>query len=265
MASDLPFLRLPPTISLPQITSTKAKIPSDSIFNSHINNPSGASILTLIRTATSSQVFPYREILANYITETPEAHISMRVSKEWNNCFILSINLPSYAISTLDKPDNRTIQNGRPMRKWESLEFLTPRYLRPAKASGSGQGSGIGFLQETVYSFLSTGLRDDYYSVLCFDEETCKEEDQKRLPANDDEDVEEWGVSKTGLDPIVMAPEKGVTGLPRIYFIQALSVAYARIVENYENILLQYASSRRHFVSSAPLFYSPRVFFLSDI
>ncbi|KAJ4058933.1 hypothetical protein NW756_000492 [Fusarium oxysporum] len=74
----------------------------------YISNPNGVSILALLRTAPASHVSGFRKLFAGYLNPNPIADLSLSDANWWGAAnFVISFNLPFFAIDTQDNQDSQ--------------------------------------------------------------------------------------------------------------------------------------------------------------
>ncbi|KAH7010528.1 hypothetical protein EDB80DRAFT_573058 [Ilyonectria destructans] len=211
----------------------------------YINNPNGATILALIRTAPASQAEGFRELFANYITDILTPNFTLRASSWWAGCFVISFNLPFYAISTKEKQDLRMGFYGKNMfRRRHSVSFLNLESLESKTPSEEDDNTERQtFLYQGVSSIMLTGKNDQYWTAVCLDEDFSGEE--ARL-TSDDETLDELG---TPTDPILAKADCDATKSPREYAFAALATSLLRIVEHHGDVQDCYSKSLMHHTS----------------
>ncbi|KAJ3471908.1 hypothetical protein MRS44_002007 [Fusarium solani] len=152
----------------------------------YINNPSGASVLALIRAIPASQVEGLRKLLTDYITSRPAPMLRLQVSSRLGGCFNISFTIPYYGIGTKDLQDARNISNGNSrLRPRYDLDFL---HLKNYESGGSRNEASFfsdQVLHEAIYSLTVTGKSDKYWTATCLDDDFFLEE--PRLPTQEED------------------------------------------------------------------------------
>ncbi|KAF4963839.1 hypothetical protein FSARC_8199 [Fusarium sarcochroum] len=196
----------------------------------YVNNPNGVSILVLLRTATPSQVYGFRELFASYLTPSPVPELALRHPDWWNGAsFVIAFNLPFLAIGTESRSDTRTFSDNQYLRARHDLEFLNLKDQPPAqdRQDATYDHDNI-VLHEAVYSFMITGRSELYWTAVCLDDDFFDEE--SRLA--DEEEIEHLdGIA----DPITFQAELERTRSPRAYSLIALGKELEKIVEYHKN------------------------------
>ncbi|KAK7598903.1 hypothetical protein V3481_000513 [Fusarium oxysporum f. sp. vasinfectum] len=199
----------------------------------YINKPNRRSVLALIRTAPPSQVPGLRELLVNYITESPKPVMSSREIFWWGSiCFVFSFNLPFFAISAQSNQDSRTLSHDKqPLRSCNDLSFLhlkayeTDPYF---SEETDPQDHGISLL-EGVCSVVVTGQSNRYWTAICLNDDLYDGIDEPRLSPEDNME------QLDGTDPIIMKlahrPES-----PRAYALAALATGLVKVVDCHKDI-----------------------------
>ncbi|KAF9774981.1 hypothetical protein IL306_006980 [Fusarium sp. DS 682] len=143
--------------------------------------------------------------------------------------FVISINLPFFAIGTLDDQDIRTFSGNQYLRSRYDLDFL---YLRD-QASTQNQQDNSDFhdkavLHEAVYSLMITGRSERYWTAVCLDDDFFDE-----IPRLEEEGLE------GSVDPIIIQAElkaRGTTRSPRAYALAALEKELEKVVEYHGDV-----------------------------
>ncbi|KAF4467795.1 arginyl-trna synthetase [Fusarium albosuccineum] len=163
-----------------------------------------------------------RELLANYVTRSPKSYFKLRQSKEWNQPFIFSINLPFYAPSTLDMPEDRTITERKrsvPLRRRHSLRFLYPNEdLDPESDDEESSLPTPTYLHDVVCSIMLTGPSEEYWTCFFLNEDLFEESDKQRLQT--EEILDEDGGGK--LDPFTQVVDTAASDFPRVFGLHVL-------------------------------------------
>ncbi|KAG5796906.1 hypothetical protein H9Q69_004021 [Fusarium xylarioides] len=244
----------------------------------YINNPDGASVLAILRTAPHPHADGLRDLLSNYISSSPTPNLSLRVSDFWNASFVLNFNLPFFAIGPSRKQDKRVFHNTkhtfRSRHPLDSLNLQDPR-------SRLGCGENFAFqdklvLHEAVYALTTTGPSEPHWTAYCFDEnffgEDEEEEDEGKGEGREggegeegEEEDDDDDSIEVSVDPIIDEAElKGPMNmwLPRQYSLAALAKQldkilgyHAHVHEVFKYNLNIYMSSSRD--SSAENRYPP--------
>ncbi|KAJ4062974.1 hypothetical protein NW753_004442 [Fusarium oxysporum] len=120
----------------------------------YISNPNGVSILALLRTAPASHVSGFRKLFAGYLNPNPIADLSLSDANWWGAAnFVISFNLPFFAIDTQDNQDSRTLSGNQYLRARYDLDFL---YIKDETATADQQVNTSfherAVLHEAVYS-----------------------------------------------------------------------------------------------------------------
>ncbi|KAF5565333.1 hypothetical protein FPHYL_4288 [Fusarium phyllophilum] len=215
----------------------------------YIDKPDKNSILALLKTTPPSQVAGFRELLANYITDTPTPVMSSREIFWWGSmCFLFSFNLPFFATSTQTEKDNRMLWNGKlPLRRRHDLSFLhledhdKHRYSGSEPSSSSSSSKNELFLVEGVCSIVVTGRTDRYWTAACLNDDLSEEDDEPRLTVEDEDDPD----MDTEKDPIILKVyNKPVS--PRAYALAALATSLTKIADYHKDIQHQFGTSLNH-------------------
>ncbi|KAH7008764.1 hypothetical protein EDB80DRAFT_683756 [Ilyonectria destructans] len=138
----------------------------------YINHPDGPCILSLIKTAPLSPYQGYRELLANYLTTTPEPRIRVYDSDMWNGCFIILFNLPCLAIIYEDWKDTRTIGDRAELRHRFDPSFLISKNPTEVMRDEKRGKMTPRFLHEVNFSLMVTGKSDTYWTAVCLNEDS---------------------------------------------------------------------------------------------
>ncbi|ENH61576.1 hypothetical protein FOC1_g10016397 [Fusarium oxysporum f. sp. cubense race 1] len=191
---------------------------------------SNEELCIILRTS----VFPgLRELLVNYITESPKPVMSSREIFWWGSiCFVFSFNLPFFAISAQSNQDSRTLSHDKqPLRSCNDLSFLhlkayeTDPYF---SEETDPQDHGISLL-EGVCSVVVTGQSNRYWTAICLNDDLYDGIDEPRLSPEDNME------QLDGTDPIIMKlahrPES-----PRAYALAALATGLVKVVDCHKDI-----------------------------
>ncbi|KAH7269391.1 uncharacterized protein BKA55DRAFT_588120 [Fusarium redolens] len=197
----------------------------------YISNPNGVSILALLRTAPASHVFGFRKLFAGYLNPNPIADLSLSDANWWGAAnFVISFNLPFFAIGTQDNQDSRTLSGNQYLRARYDLDFL---YLRDESITADQQDNTSfherAVLHEAVYSLVITGRSERYWTAVCLDDDFFEEEPR----------LAEEEVVEASEDPIIIQAELKATGTtrsPRAYALASLEKELEKIVEYHGNV-----------------------------
>ncbi|KAF4343204.1 arginyl-trna synthetase [Fusarium beomiforme] len=219
----------------------------------HVINPSGASILAILRTAPHPHVDGLSDLISNYISSSPSPNLSMRVSDFWNPSFVINYNLPFFAIGPSSKQDKRVFPASkdkfRARYPLDSLKLQDPRSRLNGGDTLSFQEKLV--LHEAVWALTTTGPSEPHWTAYCFhedffDEKSLSLEEQKEEEEDTDEededshtddDYEDYESQDVGVDPIIDEAELRVnTWLPRQYSLTALAKQLDRIVGYHSHI-----------------------------
>ncbi|KAG9507978.1 hypothetical protein J7337_001535 [Fusarium musae] len=201
----------------------------------YINNPDGASVLAILRTAPHPHADGLRDLLSNYISSSPTPNLSLRVSDFWNASFVLNFNLPFFAIGPSKKQDKRVFHNTKhPFRSRYPLDSLNLQDPR----SRLGCGENFAFqdklvLHEAVYALTTTGPSEPHWTSYCFDENFFEEENDGDEDGDDQDEEDDDESIEASVDPIIDEAElKGPMNmwLPRQYSLAALAKQLDRIL-----------------------------------
>ncbi|KAF4439997.1 hypothetical protein FACUT_3772 [Fusarium acutatum] len=179
----------------------------------------------------ASHVSGFRKLFAGYLDPYPIADLSLSDANWWGAAnFVISFNLPFFAIGTQDNQDNRTLSGNQYLRARYDLDFL---YLRDESAIADQQDSTSfhekAVLHEAVYSLVITGRSERYWTAVCLDDDFFEEE-----PRLAEEDIVE-----ASEDPIIIQAELKATGTtrsPRAYALASLEKELEKIVEYHGNV-----------------------------
>ncbi|KAF5720323.1 hypothetical protein FMUND_4145 [Fusarium mundagurra] len=180
-----------------------------------------------------SQVPGLRELLANYITESPKPVMSSREIFWWGStCFVFSFNLPFFAISAQSQQDSQTLShNKQRLRSSYDLSFLhLEAYEIDSYFSEETDPKDYGIsLLEGVCSVVVTGQSNRYWTAVCLNDDLYDGIDEPRLSPEDDME------QLDGTDPIIMKlahrPES-----PRAYALAALATGLVKVVDCHKDI-----------------------------
>ncbi|KAF5603050.1 arginyl-trna synthetase [Fusarium pseudocircinatum] len=201
----------------------------------YINNPDGASVLAILRTAPHPHADGLRDLLSNYISSSPTPNLSLRVSDFWNASFVLNFNLPFFAIGPSEKQDKRVFHTSkhkfRARYPLDSLNLQDPR-------SRLGCGENFSFqkklvLHEAVYALITTGPSEPHWTAYCFDENFFEEDEDEESEDEESGDEDEDESLEPSVDPIIDEAElKGPMNmwLPRQYSLAALAKQLEKIL-----------------------------------
>ncbi|KAM0547017.1 hypothetical protein ACHAPJ_010560 [Fusarium lateritium] len=195
-----------------------------------VNNPNGASILALLRTAPASQVYGFRKLFAGYLTPRPAPELFLSDPDWWgSSSFLIFFNLPFLAIGLQSQSDIRTFSDNQHLRRRHDLDFLN---LSGQQSSQDRQDTSSNHdntvLHEAVYSLMITGRSEQYSTTVCLNDDFFDEE--SRL-ADEEEILHLDGTE----DPITFQAELKRTRSPRAYALVALAKQLEKIVEYHTN------------------------------
>ncbi|EMT61293.1 hypothetical protein FOC4_g10014347 [Fusarium odoratissimum] len=214
----------------------------------YISNSNGVSILALLRTAPASHVSGFRKLFAGYRDPNPIADLSLSDADWWGAAnFVISFNLPFFAIGTQDNQDSRTLSENQYLRGQYDLDYL---YLRDETATADQQINTSfherAVLHEAVYSHVITGRSEHYWTAVCLDGVFFEEE-----PRRAEEEIVE-----ASEDPVIIQVELKATGTtrsPRAYALAYLEKELEKIVEYHGNVQDWFSKSLDRYVECCHL------------
>ncbi|KAF5712069.1 hypothetical protein FGLOB1_4732 [Fusarium globosum] len=179
----------------------------------------------------ASHVSGFRKLFAGYLDPYPIADLSLSDANWWGAAnFVISFNLPFFAIGTKDNQDSRTLSGNQYLRARYDLDFL---YLRGETAATRQQDSTSfherAVLHEAVYSLVITGRSERYWTAICLDDDFFEEEPR----------LAEEEILEASEDPIIIQAELKATGTtrsPRAYALASLEKELEKIVEYHGNV-----------------------------
>ncbi|KAF4945590.1 hypothetical protein FGADI_11846 [Fusarium gaditjirri] len=222
----------------------------------YINNPDGASVLAILRTAPHPHADGLRDLLSNYISSSPAPNLSLRVSDFWNASFVINFNLPFFAIGPSGKQDKRVFHTSkhkfRARYPLDSLNLQDPR-------SRLGCGENFSFqhklvLHEAVYALTTTGPSEPHWTTYCFDENFFEQDEDETSDGDEGEDEDRDESLEVSVDPIIDEAElKGPMKmwLPRQYSLAALAKQLDKILGYHAHVHEVFKHNLDIYMSSA--------------
>ncbi|KAI3574146.1 hypothetical protein IWW34DRAFT_836885 [Fusarium oxysporum f. sp. albedinis] len=191
----------------------------------------------------ASHVSGFRKLLAGYLDPNPIVDLSLSDANWWGAAnFVISFNLPLFAIGTQDNQDSRTL-SGKYLRGRYDLDFL---YLRDETATADQQVNTSfherAVLHEAVYSHVITGRSELYWTAVCLGDGFFEEE--PRLAKEE--------IVEASEDPIIIQAELKATGAtrsPRAYALTYLEKELEKIIECHGNVQDWFSKSLDRYLS----------------